>query len=113
LLNTHTPVEPDIVWLNKRQKDMKRFERDTFFLNQLEIAEKATIEGIVVNIQDIDQGMTSLKKVQVWIPMWKRMIKIYCKSDTVVAECLQVKVSYFANPATRSWKERIVFRLEN
>lgn len=111
LLGTNTSVESDIVWLNKRQRDLKRFERDVFFLSQLRIAEKATLKGIVVEIK-IKEGQVPLKKVVVWIPAWKRTIKIPCSMDTVVAESFQVRVSYFANPATRSWKDRIVFRLE-
>jgi exoribonuclease R len=111
LLGSNTTVEPDIIWLNKRQKDLKRFERDTFFLSQLRIAEKAVLDGLIVEIED-KEGQVPMKKVRVWIRLWKRMINVYCSPNTVVAEGLQMRVSYFANPATRSWKDRIVFRLE-
>jgi hypothetical protein len=97
--------------LNKRQKDLKRFERDIFFLSQLRVAEKGGLDGMVVEIE-LKEGQVPMKKVRVWIRLWKRMIHIYCSPNTVVSEGLQVRVSYFANPATRSWKERIVFRLE-
>ena len=81
---------PDIEWLNKRQKDIKRYERDSFFLQNLG---KGKIHAIVLG-----------KKI--WVEEWKRLVS--WKND--LEPGTRVTLDYFVNPNVRHWKERIVYR---
>jgi exoribonuclease R len=96
----------DILWLNQRQKDMKRYERDTFLLSQLQLCKKGTVNAVVVK-QD---G----QKVKLWIPDWKRMLnwKPGVELPDTVIPGSNLQLAYFANPSARQWKEKIVFRFE-
>ena len=80
-----------IEWLNKRQKDSKRYERDMFFLQHLS---KGTVKGIILN------------EKKVWIEAWKRIVS--WRSMNPPGTC--VVLNYFVNPNIRHWKERIVFK---
>jgi exoribonuclease R len=80
-----------IAWLNKRQKDSKKYERDLFFLQNLD---KGLINGII------------LSEKKVWISEWKRIITW----PSTCAPGSHVTLDYFVNPNIRHWKERIVFR---
>lgn len=103
LLKEQTHVSPDILWLNMRQKELKRYERDLFFLTQITFYKKGKITGIVLKKEET--------KLKVWILEWKRIIT--WKTSAEIKEGDAVKLSYFANPSGRGWKEKMVFRLEN
>lgn len=103
LKGTITDVRPDLVWLNQRQKDMKQYERDIFFLEKLEFCKSAEIRAIVLGRDDV--------RVKLWIPEWKRTIS--WKSTNVPETVFQgaaVRLAYFTNPSARYWKDKIVFR---
>jgi ribonuclease R len=91
-----------ILTLNERQQDLKRFERDLFFLQQLTIRKKGEINALVLDRKD--------GKVKLWIPNWKRTFS--WKTDTDLIPGSEVCLSYYANPSARRWKEKIVFRFE-
>jgi exoribonuclease R len=106
------PVEiqpPNIVWLNQRQKELKSYERDLFFLKQvlsIDSCASNTVSAIVV---------TTIPVVKLWITSWKRLIK-WDSTVEQISDHIQpgsiLQLSYFANPQNRSWKERIVFRID-
>ena len=83
---------PPIEWLNKRQKDCKRYERDLFFIENIG---KGSLNGII------------LSEKKVWIQSWKRIVT--WKNNLVPGT--KVTLDYFVNPNIRHWKERIVFHL--
>lgn len=102
--------------LNRRQTDLKRFERDAFLLRQIQDSASGTIECLVLEktIRSIDTRDEPLTRLKLWIPAWKR-----CLSWTTVVSLpvellpgLTIRLSYFANPTVRSWKDRIAFRFE-
>jgi hypothetical protein len=106
------PVEiqpPNIAWLNQRQKELKSYERDLFFLKQvlsIDSCAANTVSAIVV---------TTTPVVKLWITSWKRLIK-WDSTVEQISDHIQpgsiLQLSYFANPQNRSWKERIVFRID-
>ena len=81
----------NIEWLNKRQKDCKRYERDLFFLENLTDGQ---LTGII------------LSEKKVWIESWKRIVSW----RSGMTPGTSVSLEYFVNPNIRHWKERIVFR---
>jgi exoribonuclease R len=103
LLKTETQVSPDILWLNMRQKELKRYERDLFFLTQITFYKKGKITGIVLKKLET--------KHKIWILEWKRIVT--WKTSAELNEGDSVNLSYFANPSGRGWKEKMVFRLES
>ena len=106
-INEHLRYVPEslpIKWLNKRQKDAKRYERDLFFLNILLTTEHIFLEAIVL---EIVPGGTK-QKVKLWINSWKRIVS--WKTDSVMTPGVKIGLDCFVNPSLRSWKDRIVFR---
>lgn len=105
LTGTTTYINPDILWLNQRQKDLKRYERDFFLLTHLELFKRGETEAVVVTREG--------QKLKLWISSWKRLLtwKPGIEMPEAVIPGSKLNVSYFANPASRSWKEKIVFRL--
>lgn len=105
LLGTHTQVDPDILWLNRRQKEMKQYERDLFFLDQISFNKKGSVQAVV-----LDKLETKMK---LWIVDWKRILSWKPRDlNSEINEGNTISLSYFANPCGRNWKEKIVFRLE-
>ena len=88
--------------LNERQQDLKRFERDLFFLQQLTIRKKGDVNVLVLDRKD--------GKVKLWIPSWKRTFS--WKTDIDLIPGSEICLSYYANPSARRWKEKLVFRFE-
>jgi hypothetical protein len=94
IVNKSIIQDVDINWLNKRQKDCKRYERDNFFLQNLG---SDYIHGIV------------LSEKKVWIKTWKRI----CTWKNDHPPGTKVNLTYFVNQNTRYWKDRIVFHLHS
>jgi exoribonuclease R len=82
--------------LNQQQKFLKQYDRDLFFLKTILQETTGCVKGLVV---------TSTK---VYIPTWKRMIKV---STASLDPGTEVDVEFFADIKKVSWKERIVFRI--
>jgi hypothetical protein len=97
-----TDVRPDLVWLNQRQRDMKQYERDLFFLCQIEFSKSTEITAIVLNREET--------KMKLWIPDWKRTLSWKSMNVPNAPEGSALRMAYFTNPAARRWKDRIVFR---
>jgi exoribonuclease R len=92
----------NILTLNERQQDLKRFERDLFFLQQLTIRKKGDVNAIVLH--------RSGSKTKLWIPSWKRTFSWKTEQDFIPGS--ELCLSYYANPSARRWKEKLVFRFE-
>lgn len=93
--NTQWTVESGL--LNGLSKKAKKFDRDSFFLNQVLGDKKRFTDGIVVNDH------------RVWAPDWKRMIT--CKNDFTPGTKGMIHYSLDMNQST--WKRRMVFRFED
>jgi exoribonuclease R len=127
-MGQHEPVLPDISieWLNKRQRDLKKYERDIFFISNMLHNEKRIIQGILLDWKEVDNKI----KCQIYIPDWKRIIKwttngriistdraqciIHHKGriiETVIEKTMCLRFDIFWNPQTRHWKDKLVMRL--
>lgn len=88
--------------LNHQQKMLKRYERELFFLDTVLAKTTGTLKGLVID--------TTVSKSKVYIPAWKRVIKVV--STSVEKPGKEVEVEFFADIKKIAWKERIVFRIK-
>ena len=114
-------------WLNKRQKDLKHFERDIFYISNMLHNEKRIISGIILDWSVID---TNKLRFQVFVPEWKRLIKwtthgendglnrVKCILqqkgriiETYIEKNMRVRFEIYWNPQQRFWKEKLILRL--
>ena len=80
---------------------LKRYERDLFFLNTILKETSGLVQGLVISSTE--------GKSKLYIPAWKRVIKVYCDSLELGSE---VEVEFFADIKKVAWKDRIVFRVK-
>lgn len=104
-----------LMHLNRRQTDLKRFERDAFLLQEIK-TKSGHIDALVLDlsVRTLDTTDTSLVRLKLWIPSWKRCLS-WTTSTPLPPELvvgLTIRLSYFANPIVRSWKDHIAFRFE-
>jgi exoribonuclease R len=121
--------EISIEWLNKRQKELKHYERDIFFISNMLHNDKRIIRTIVLDWSPI-KNEEGRFKIQLYIPDWKRFIKwnvsakpisedrIQCVVqqkgqllETIVEKSMSVRFEIFWNPQVRNWKEKLVLRV--
>lgn len=88
--------------LNKQQKMLKQYDRDLFFLSTILKETTGIVKGLVV--------ASTNTKIKVYIPSWKRIIKVLCDP---IPEGKEVEVEFFADIKKVSWKDRIVFRIKS
>lgn len=88
--------------LNQQQKMLKRYERDLFFLTTILKETTGTVKGLVLGSNET--------KTKVYIPSWKRIIKVVCEP---LEKGKEVDVEFFADIKKVSWKDRIVFHIKN
>lgn len=114
LIGQSLDVQPNIRWMNERQTDLKRMERDLFLLDQITLNSVGQIHALVLECQPFVVESVPMKKVKLWIPDWKRTFtwKTSTLDSEVVGEGVMIRLSYFTNPATRFWKQKIVFRYD-
>jgi len=101
-----TEYEISIPWLNQRQKAMKRFERDSFFLDQLDLPNRI----ITGRILSVDHSLDPNTRYKVWIPAWKRVISWKTTEIYNISPGSEIQLTYYANRSARYWKEKILFR---
>jgi exoribonuclease R len=127
-LGQHELVLPqiDINWLNKRQRDLKKYERDIFFISNMLHNERRIIQGILLDWKEMDNKL----KCQIYVPDWKRILKwtvngrvlsadraqciIQNKGrtiETIIEKRMCLRFDIFWNPQTRHWKDKLVMRL--
>ena len=97
VLKGEEPPSYSIETLNERTKELKKYERDTFFLRQLDDARLKCVDGITLNDH------------RVWVPDWKRIVT--CKNSFPEGTKGTLYFSLDMNQST--WKKRMVFRFEN
>lgn len=105
----------NLSWLNQRQTDLKRFERDMFLLSQLTLYQTAQIHALVLSVESYTCLGLPMKKYKLWIPSWKRVHTWKTSgdiSDTIGAG-VEIRLTYFTNPSVRFWKQKMVFRLDD
>ncbi len=92
------PVYPfDVAMVNERNKCLKKYERDMFFLFQVLNSKKREVEGIV------------LSDHRIWVADWKRIVT--CKNTSTAGDRGILKYSVDMNQPT--WKKRMIFRFES
>lgn len=103
ILNKQESITPNIIWLNIRQKQIKQYERDSFFLKLvLDNTIPRHVSAIVV---------TKEPTVKLWILSWKRLVTWrFCNSVESLEVGSTIELEYFVNPQSRFWKEKIVFQ---
>jgi len=123
--------------INHRQKAIKAFERDVFFLRAIkeekenksnkkesEKERKKEFEGIALDLTENSEKKTI--KLRIYVQDWKRTIsaeyKTPCsgvilsrdeKQEFEIKEFSKVLFQYTFNPNARNWKERVIIQLTN
>jgi exoribonuclease R len=86
----------DVAMINERSADVKKYERDMFFLFQVLNSKFREIDGITLNDH------------RIWVPDWKRIIT--CKNDYEPGTRGTLRYSVDMDQPT--WKKRMVFRFD-
>jgi exoribonuclease R len=87
----------DIETLNERATELKKYERDMFFLQQLEKSTTRYVVGITLNDH------------RVWVPDWNRIVT--CKN--IFQEGATGKLYFSLDMNQPTWKKRMVCRFDN
>jgi exoribonuclease R len=87
--------------LNRRQKQAKAFSRDLFFMGQL--ASESKIQGGLVL-------SNSEKACKVYVPAWKRCVKVRCIEELPPLGS-RVTLEWLCDYQKPNWKEKIIFRI--
>lgn len=108
----HEPA--NLFWLNQRQTDLKRFERDCFLLEKLSLNKTEELVALVLAIEPYDSKGLPMKKIKLWIPSWKRIHtwKTSSELSEAIGAGVEIRLTYFANSSMRFWKEKMVLRFE-
>lgn len=113
LCGTQTYDGYPIRWLNQRQTQLKRFERDLFLIERLlEGGGRGAVDVLILDRStNVRTGHT---KVKLWIPSWRRTLtwNPLLPPPQYLVPGSSCSLQYFANPASRLWKERVVFQLK-
>lgn len=96
VLKNETPPDVDIDLLNQREKELKQFARDSFFIRQLQGSNRSV-------------SALTLNDHRVWVPEWKRIVT--CKNTYSGGTTGTLYFSLDMNQST--WKRRMVFRFED
>lgn len=116
----------DNSWLNKRQRDLKRYERDIFFITNMLHNEKRIVQGIILDWKEEENKI----KCQIYIPDWKRILKWNTSGrsinsdralcvlqqkgrliETIIEKTMCLRFEVFWNPQTHYWKDKLVMRI--
>jgi exoribonuclease R len=109
LLNPSINLEIDIELINYRNSEIKRFNREIFFLNLVQNNIYKEIKGLILNISN--------EKIKVYIDEWKRVISIKNSDSLSSLEPKELKeedvinIRYFYNSKEKNWKSRIIFEI--
>ena len=109
--------------LNKKAKDAKKYERDFDFLKAIFSENTSVIAGKVVGLKQKDSNI----KIEVWLPTWKRIIKVSLagsfvddratvttrdeKSNHTLQVGQSVNMAFSFDSTKCKWKERMIYRL--
>jgi len=102
ILRGHTsipnPSQEDINHLNIRQKQSKKFSRDVFFMRMVYEHKSGGVEGFVIE--------RASDYTKVWIPEWKRVIKVREHLDPTAK---WFHITWYADMALPGWKQRVIY----
>ena len=122
------PANPNLLeTLNQKAKDAKKYERDYGFLQAFYglSNNNKVIGGLVLSLKQKD----TIIRIEVWVPAWKRIIKVGYKGSlnetndvaTVVsrdeksrhsiAMGQHIELAFSYDSSKSKWKERMVYRL--
>lgn len=113
----------DVTCMNAVGKASKQHDRDYIYLTAIKKSLTGSVEGKLISVRDFDEGIV---KLSFFVPEWQLIVKTkYNKGvepNTVVSKdetvCLETavganyRISYHADLRARSWKRRIILRLE-
>jgi len=85
--------EHDIDKLNERNKEIKKYERDLFFIEKLYTETRNFVEGIALNDH------------RVWVPEWKRIVTC----DNSASEGTVGTLHFCTDMSQSTWKKRMIF----
>ena len=107
--------------MNRRQKEIKNFNRDVYFLNAISNNQRE-FSGIILEKQLLK---TCIWKLKIYIPSWKKTISTYYKyvsENTVlsrdetreidVTDFREVQIKCLFNSNLRNWKERVLISID-
>ena len=121
----HRPEDTQLLEiLNQKAKDAKKYERDYGFLQAIFDTSTKVISGKVISLKQ----KNSIVRIEMWIPVWKRILKISLAGNLVsdklaevlsrdeksahsitVGQTLELAFSYDSTKC--HWKERMIFRI--
>jgi exoribonuclease R len=92
--------------LNIRSKEIKRHDRDLFFINIIFETSNHNLDCSIIHIGD--------DKLTLYCEKWNRVIKIKMSYDSIEELKIDDKISlrYFINPKEKLWKKRIIFEIK-
>ena len=111
--------------LNTASKAAKNHDRDYTWLTALFSTDEKEITAQIVELKQKDQTV----RVNAWVPLWKRMIKLSFaslggegegevvviskdeKSTHTLKKGQPIRVAFSYDPAKPRWKERMIFKL--
>ena len=98
LVNSYSEV---VANLQKLEKDAKRYERDLLFIRAFFRNKEHTVKGVMIE--------TNEKRSKVYVAEWKKVIS--CEAAGHIAAGKEVTVSFYAFLGRRSWKKKMVFKI--
>jgi len=107
----YQPPIADVSALNASAKEIKRYERDLFFLRTLLTAKKGeqlSVRAIILANIDVNS------KLKLWVDSWKRILTVTPPVNGWEFEPgvgMKMNLKFFLDPTKRNWKRRLVYRL--
>ena len=100
------PTDADLIAnINRREKQAKAFQRDLFFSSCVASSQ----EGIEGQILSFD---TEKKIHKVYVPAWKRMIKVKHLLEEPFPVGQTVAITWYEDRTKSQWKDKICFSLQ-
>lgn len=113
----------DTTWMNAVGKSAKQHDRDYVFLTAIKKSLTGSVIGKLISTREVEEGIV---KLSFFVPEWQLIVKtkynkgtepntVISKDETVCLETVvgsNYRLSYHADLRARSWKRRIILRLE-
>ena len=89
--------------LNRLQKNQKHHDRDYFFLQKMLESNVGELDGIVL--------ATKSQVIQVYVPEWKRKVKVLKMNEESLAPAQHIRLAYYADIRKPHWETKMVFSI--
>jgi hypothetical protein len=113
----------DVSCMNAVGKAAKQHDRDYVFLTAIKKSLTGFIEGKLISVKEVEEGIV---KLSFFVPEWGLIVKtkynkglgentVVSKDETMCLEAIvgsNYRLSYHADLRARSWKKRVILRLE-